>query len=71
MRVSVGRTQVTKAAFQLSALAPSDPEVTVDGVSGKKRNVMEERIYSLQLVVNLSVKLAMAPGIVSAEEEIL
>lgn len=63
VRVSVDRTQVTKAAFQLSAVAPSDPEVTVDGVSGQKRNAMEERRHSLQLVMNLSVKLAMAPGI--------
>lgn len=59
----MGRTQVTKAAFQLSALAPSDPEVTVDGVSEKKRNAVEGRSHSLQLVMNLSVKLAMAPGI--------
>lgn len=57
------RTRVTEAAFQLLAVAPSDPEVTVDGVSGQKRNEMGERRHSLQLGMSLSVKLAMAPGI--------
>ena len=62
-RVSVDRTRITKAAFQLLAVAPSDPEVTVDGVSGQKRNEMGERRHSLKLVMSLSVKLATAPGI--------
>lgn len=43
------RTRVTEAAFQLLAVAPSDPEVTVDGVSGQKRNEMGERRHSLRL----------------------
>lgn len=48
------RTHVTKAAFQLSAIAPSDPEVTVDGVSGQKGNAMGEETQPAACVESIS-----------------